>query len=527
MRLINTATLKFEEFIDHARTPPYAILSHTWEDGEVSFQEWNHHVTRIGKKGFRKIKSFCQLASQDGFTHAWVDTNCIDKRSSAELSEAINSMFAWYQEAAFCYVYMADVVVSRRTTGHRDLDSQFLNSKWFTRGWTLRELIAPRHINFYANDWGFIGTKQSLLEAIHRATGIDTKCLLGEASPSEFSIAKIMSWAAGRVTTRLEDQAYCLLGLFDVNMPLLYGEGGKAFIRLQEEIIRKTDDQSIFVYDMPTLCMTAPLATSPSLFANSTNVSRWFRLAAQMAMIPPFYTMTNAGLSISLPLIQTLSPNFVLGVLNCNTVEEYTSSSVCLPLSSHMGLHCRKYTRVSLPAPWISLSLPTASIKSLLPWYEENAARLDNWSSDFQPEKLTNIMISMLSQLDREILSRWVFGPSKQMTGKAAKVSCFITFPRGLSGYRLYAADPPEALDEQTSMMAMLDQKITDGNSRGLLVFEERGSRLGNGKYIGIYVETALDYKGALQDWPRACRILQNWDLGREYNGSDEDRGTG
>ncbi|KAK1728283.1 uncharacterized protein BDZ83DRAFT_609770 [Colletotrichum acutatum] len=504
MRLINTATLELEEF-DRVRTPLYAILSHTWEDGEVSFQEWSHRETRTGKKGFLKIESFCRLASRYGYTHAWVDTNCIDKRSSAELSEAINSMFAWYKGAAICYVYMADVSASKE---NRALDSQFLNSKWFTRGWTLQELIAPRRINFYAQDWRLIGTKQSLLDAIHRATAIDIKCLLGDTAPSEFSIAKIMSWAAGRVTTRLEDQAYCLLGLFDVNMPLIYGEGDKAFQRLQQEIIRISDDQSVFVCDIPSLSMTAPLAPSPSLFSKSANVRSWSRLAAPTATIPPFHTVTNAGLSISLPLIQTLSPEFVLGVLSCTTVEEYPRSSVCLPLSSHISDYRHQYTRVSLPAPWISLN--STSIKSLLPWHEENASQPD-WFSEFIPEKSTNIVISMLCQADRDSLSIRVFKPLQKLGGKLTKVSCFVTFPRGFSDYRLYAADPPEALDEETSIMAMLDQKFTDRKGCGLLVFKNRSLERGNGRYVGIYLEAALEHNGTLQDWPRACRVFPNW----------------
>ncbi|KAK1660001.1 heterokaryon incompatibility protein-domain-containing protein, partial [Colletotrichum godetiae] len=251
MRLINTATLQLEEFIDRDRIPPYAILSHTWEDGEVSFQEWDHHDIRAKKKCFLKIESFCRLALQDGYSHAWADTNCIDKRSSAELSEAINSMFAWYRKAAVCYVYMADVLASSSAPDYRDRVTQFLNSRWFARGWTLQELVAPLDINFYDQDWSFIGTIITLLDTIHQATGIDKSCLLGNALPSDFSIAKIMSWAAGRVTTRPEDQAYCLLGLFGVNMPLLYGEGDKAFLRLQEEIIKISDDQSVFVCDIP------------------------------------------------------------------------------------------------------------------------------------------------------------------------------------------------------------------------------------------------------------------------------------
>ncbi|KXH30154.1 HET domain-containing protein [Colletotrichum simmondsii] len=360
---------------------------------------------------------------------------------------------------------------------HPDLETQFLDSKWFTRGWTLQELIAPRDVNFYDHDWRLLGTKQSLLDIIYRATGIDKQCLLGAASLSGFSIAKIMSWAAGRVTTRLQDQAYCLLGLFDVNMPLLYGEGEKAFVRLQQEIIRISDDQSVFVCDLPRLWASTtaatPLATSPSLFANSTHVSRWSRLATSMATIPPFYTVTNAGLSISLPLIQTLSPRFVLGILNCKTVGKYGSGSVCLPLSSHLSDYQHQYNRVSLPAPWMSLS--SASIKPLLPWHEVNAAQPNNLSSNFIPEVSTNIMITMPWHADYDYLSRQIFepwwcGPSWHPRTKAAKIFCFVTFPRGLSCYRLYAADPPKALHKQTSMMAMLDQEVTDGKGRGLLV---------------------------------------------------------
>ncbi|KAG7059539.1 HET domain-containing protein [Colletotrichum scovillei] len=524
MRLINTATLELEEFIDHTRTPPYAILSHAWQDGEVSFQEWNHRETRIGKKGFLKVESFCRLTSQDGYTHAWVDTNCIDKRSSAELSEAINSMFAWYREAAFCYVYMADVSISGTTIDQRDLEIQFLNSKWFTRGWTLQELIAPRRIRFFAQDWGFIGTKQSLFEAIHQATGIDKKCLLGITFSSEFSIAKVMSWAADRVTTRLEDQAYCLLGLLNVNMPLLYGEGGKAFFRLQEEIIRVSDDQSIFVCDIPALSMTAPLANSPALFADSLDVGRRPRPIAPMDTMPQLHTMTHAGLSISLPLIQTLSPQFVLGVLNCRTLQGSIDNCICLPLSSHFSRYRQQYTRVSLPGPWISLSF--SSVESFLPWHGENAARACGWRSDLTPEESTNIMISMLRPLEREHLSMHIFEPVKRMAGGSARAFCFVTFPCGLFGHRLYASDPPETVDQQNSMMVMLGQDVFDEKGRGLLVFRAKGPAYDTGRYTGIYLEAALKNDGALQDWPRACRVLQNCKLGWKYDGNDEDRGT-
>ncbi|KXH42037.1 HET domain-containing protein [Colletotrichum salicis] len=239
MRLINTATLQLEEFIDRARIPPYAILSHTWR-------------------------------------------------------------------------------------------------RWRS------ELVAPLVINFYDQDWSFIGTRITLFDTIHQATGIDKSCLLGNALPSDFSIAKIMSWAAGRVTTRLEDQAYCPLGLFGVNMPLLYGEGEK-----------------------------------------TENISRD-------------------------------------GYLDLSSEWERKG----------LGSFASSYSRVAFLAIVFTQQPP-----------------------------------------------------------------------------------PPEALNEQTSMMAMPHQNIFDEKGRGLLVFKKRGSGRENGRYIGIYLEAALDNQGALQDWPRACRALPDWNI--------------
>ncbi|KAK2014583.1 HET-domain-containing protein [Colletotrichum eremochloae] len=254
MRLINTKTLKLEDFVDHARLPPYAILSHTWGDGEITLQEWHDQEVRAKKKeSLFKIQSTCQQALLDGFNYAWVDTNCIDKTSSAELSESINSMYNWYSGAGICYVYMVDVPLHAIQETSCDPDSYFCKSRWFTRGWTLQELIAPTRMNFYTANWSLLGTKQHLVDALYLATGVPKLCLSGHLGPSDFSIAEVMSWASARVTTRPEDQAYCLLGLFGVNMPLLYGEGRKAFLRLQEEIIKVSVDQSIFVYDIEAL----------------------------------------------------------------------------------------------------------------------------------------------------------------------------------------------------------------------------------------------------------------------------------
>jgi hypothetical protein len=173
---------------------------------------------------------------------------CIDKTSSAELSEAINSMFRWYEKAETCYAYLSDVPDGAGLVPAQ-VRARFAASRWFTRGWTLQELIAPRYVLFFSRHWKYFGTKESLCDQISAITGIDTDTLLG-AGLEHVSVARKMSWASCRNTTRIEDSAYCLLGLFDVNMPLLYGEGQKAFQRLQEEILRSSHDYSLFAWGL-------------------------------------------------------------------------------------------------------------------------------------------------------------------------------------------------------------------------------------------------------------------------------------
>lgn len=242
MWLINVDTRKLEPF--EGKIPPYAILSHRWDDHELSFRDFEDDWSIIKTKpGAEKIEYTCKLAKADGLQYAWIDTCSIDKSSSAELSEAINSMFRWYKRSQVCYAYLSDVEADT-------FDKNFRNSKWFTRGWTLQELIAPQNLNFYSKDWKLVGSKQDLIPMITSITGIDEASLLG-SDLKDVSIAKRMSWAAKRETTRVEDKAYCLLGIFDVNMPMLYGEGDKAFLRLQREILQISNDQSLFAWGMP------------------------------------------------------------------------------------------------------------------------------------------------------------------------------------------------------------------------------------------------------------------------------------
>ncbi|KAH7924778.1 HET-domain-containing protein, partial [Leucogyrophana mollusca] len=241
MRLLNTRTLKLE---DHPRVPEYAILSHRWGEEEVCFPDINGaHAPNL--KGYSKIERCCAQALRDGHQYVWVDTCCIDKSSSAELSEAINSMYHWYREAQVCYAHLDDVCSDEDPSSE---DSGFSLSEWFMRGWTLQELIAPETVIFFAKDWVEIGSKISLISTIAGITAVDEDVLLGTLPLKDVSVAKKMSWASWRETTRVEDRAYSLMGLFGVNMPLIYGEGKNAFARLQGEIMRKSTDQSIFAW---------------------------------------------------------------------------------------------------------------------------------------------------------------------------------------------------------------------------------------------------------------------------------------
>lgn len=276
MRLIHTTTLSLREF-NEADIPPYAILSHRWEKDEVSFQDMSRDDVET-KAGYQKIKNFCRTAAEDGFEYVWVDTCCIDKTNSSELSEAINSMYRWYKDSEVCYAYLSDVDSSEDPHAPT---SSFLKSKWFTRGWTLQELIAPSVVMFYGSDWKELGTNSSLRKVIQSVTGIHVSAFLGDhADLRKFSIAQKMSWAAKRRTTRTEDIAYCLMGLFDINMPMLYGEGEGAFIRLQEEIMRKSDDPTIFAWTSRDYLENdhSLLARSPLYFRSSGNIVRSYGL---------------------------------------------------------------------------------------------------------------------------------------------------------------------------------------------------------------------------------------------------------
>ncbi|KAK7177848.1 NB-ARC and TPR domain protein [Paraphaeosphaeria sporulosa] len=219
--------------------PAYAILSHTWEKEEVLYQdmEANADMSKtVSKPGWRKIEFCARQAAADGLRYFWIDTCCIDKKNAVELSAAINCMFRWYQNAARCYVYLSDVPKTDGVDREKAWEHAFRTSRWFTRGWTLQELIAPRLVDFFSSEGEQLGSKLLLETEIHKITGIAKNALRGGAL-SNFSIRERMAWAERRSTTVEEDAAYCLLGIFDISMPLIYGERkDQAFRRLDEEI---------------------------------------------------------------------------------------------------------------------------------------------------------------------------------------------------------------------------------------------------------------------------------------------------
>ncbi len=365
MRLLDTTTGQFR-WIDNPLDKPYAILSHTWDGAEQS----HHSIVNIRAKledrttfdivpksdsigretdtprvsilsspdVAEKVRRACAAARADGYQLIWIDSCCIDKTSSAELSEAINSMYSWYRHAKVCYVYLSDV-------DDDDLpatpNSQFRRARWHTRGWTLQELLAPRYVVFYSKGWRVLGTKNTLAVVVEQVTGIDRAILNHELPLQSVSVARRMWWASARVTARVEDEAYCLMGIFDINMPTIYGEGRHAFVRLQEEILKVVPDQSIFSwalradgdapdphriqrvgqakffrmlnneYQYPShVELQVLLASSPSAFATCADVRviphRRFlhRLAIKQRNIPPpQYTMTPSGIRTCLPFI--------------------------------------------------------------------------------------------------------------------------------------------------------------------------------------------------------------------------------
>ena len=345
MRLINTQTLALELFPDPGPADiPYAILSHTWSDDEVSFEDMQDlSIARI-KKGFLKIEATCKHAIDNGLQYAWVDTCCIDQSSSAELSEAINSMFRWYKNAVVCYAFLSDLPASSQY-GASDELRKF---RWFTRGWTLQELIAPATLVFFDQEWNLRGMKEDLGKEIEAITGIDEWVLNGSTPLSTIPLAKRMSWAAGRNTTRVEDVAYCLLGIFDVNMPMIYGEGSRAFVRLQEEILKKTTDLSLFAWQSTDIHTEnrSILANSPDEFLGYGDIvssDDQFRFRDEISM-------TNKGVKINTPLQHFSGGVYILDLHCYRQKTNGTLTRIAIYLKRALDIYFRYWPHTTAPA---------------------------------------------------------------------------------------------------------------------------------------------------------------------------------
>jgi hypothetical protein len=358
MRLLNTKTYELKDFLDD-RVPEYVILSHRWSQDETSFKDFRKGLNANGT-GYRKIIDFCSFARSRVREWVWIDTCCIDKRSSAEVSEAVNSMYNWYQQARECYVFLRDV--PPLSHGRTVVLRRMMESEWFTRGWTLQEMLAPPSVVFLTWDWEIIGDKVSLARDISSITGIPEALLEAQDSLLRSSVAQKMSWASKRQTTKPEDMAYCMLGLFGVNMPLLYGEGGpKAFKRLQLHIISDSDDESIFAWSALTeRILYRADANRQTMLAYSV---RSFADAGTIMQLPPtnqlfthrpHYAMTNKGLLYQGPAQHLLqdrdgrdAPGLYIIHLNCfGTTCARWPIVICRPLPEHLNF-IRIYTNWS------------------------------------------------------------------------------------------------------------------------------------------------------------------------------------
>lgn len=375
--LLNTRTYDFKDFdkMEELGGPPYAILSHVWgtPEHEVTYADMQNPEVAQRRHGWPKVQQFCALAHQNGLEWACDDTCCIDKSSSAELSQAINSMYLWYAGARVCYAYLSDVEDSD-TEDPRAEGSSFRRSRWFRRGWTLQELIAPRMVLFFSKSWHSLGSKFSLARVIEEITNVDCAVLMHRRLLDDVSIARRMSWASARETSKVEDRAYSLMGIFGVYMPTIYGEGDRAFIRLQMEIIRRSTDQSIFAwgtpYDFQVLLDNASafsdgprwaadfrslLALSPDSFKGSANIvpfpTSHFSTCTHSGISCdiPEYTPTNCGIQIHLPLWVFPRRAAGLALLACKDSSTGDIVSLFVRRTNTNLLYVGAYTRDTRP----------------------------------------------------------------------------------------------------------------------------------------------------------------------------------
>lgn len=337
MRLLNTNTLDFEWFTD-SNVPSYLILSHRWQGAEVTLQDFvarDCQNTEGWTQGTRKVAQFVDYAKEQGSSYVWIDTVCIDKTSSTELQEAINSMYEWYERSEGCVVYLDDVKVRSEdkpnAAASQYVKQRLIKSQWFTRGWTLQELLAPRVQIFVDKKWSVIGSRDELMDPITTITTIDRTCFGDRQAILREPVAKRMSWMSSRTTSRSEDLAYCMLGIFGINLTMLYGEGRKAFLRLQKEIIQEIEDDSIFIWqseravDDGVPSTSSILAPDPACF----KVCGQYQIENDSFFDRQPYRMTTRGLEIEhYENRKSLLYDRLLVVLN----SKVDGKRVCLPV---------------------------------------------------------------------------------------------------------------------------------------------------------------------------------------------------
>lgn len=248
-------------------------------------------------------------------------------------------MLNWYKYSAVCYAFLSDVEGCDFPTPDTKP-----RCRWFTRGWTLQKLLAPRLVLFFNRDWIYLGSRDRFASDISAITSIPVEYLAGGKRGPDIrikldaaSVSMRMSWAASRTTTRVEDHAYCLLGLFDICMPMLYGEGAKAFYRLQEEVIKKTDDPTILAWGFKTplleledyvdywrLNIRRPLATGPWEFVTSGDL-----VVKRIKGFPrTAFSLSQRGLKLETPVIRDpIDPRVTYAVLGCGLPSSTDNAS--------------------------------------------------------------------------------------------------------------------------------------------------------------------------------------------------------
>ncbi|RYP52969.1 hypothetical protein DL768_001963 [Monosporascus sp. mg162] len=335
MRLLHAKSLVLHDFPNDGQIPEYAILSHTWggNGDEVTIKDLSSWTPLYKRKpGWAKIKGCCKQAVTDGIEYVWIDTCCMgrSKRSQEAVGDEIQSIWKYYSGARVCYVHLADVQASPETSADSP-DSGFCRSRWFTRGWTVPELLAPIFVRFYDVSWKYLGSKAELSRIIEGITGIGAQVLRDPGEVKRQSVACRMSWVSTRETAREEDIAYCLLGIFGVKMPIDYGEGRRnAFIRLQYHILRSSKDPSLFAwgYNLPLggtngNCGVGMLAETPSAFEHCSQVE------PVSGGAEPSFQVTASGLQFRLPMQMDEPTGTALLNLECAIGDYY----LVLPLS--------------------------------------------------------------------------------------------------------------------------------------------------------------------------------------------------